>query len=247
MKTEKNRARPLPALLLAAGLGTRLSPITDAIPKCLVPINGIPLLGIWLDMLGSAGMEPLIVNTHHFADRVADFVKAGRWREKTVLAHEPELLGTGGTLLANRRAYRDETVLVIHADNLSSFDVAAFVKRHDQRPASCVMTMMLFRTPTPESCGIVELDDRGVVGAFHEKVDNPPGNLANAAVYLMEREALDILAAQGKEKPDISLDLLPRCLGKMYTWENQGYHRDIGTPESYAAALREYRSAGTAK
>lgn len=241
MGSERKHAAALPALLLAAGMGTRLSPITDAIPKCLVPVGGKPLLAIWLDLLGRAGLAPLIVNTHHHADKVAEFVKASPWRDRIVVANEPELLGTGGTLLANRRLYPTGTVMVVHADNLSAFDVGAFVERHAARPASCLMTMMLFRTPTPESCGIVECDENGVVAAFHEKVANPPGNLANAAVYLMEQEALDLLAAQNRVKPDISLDLLPECLGRMYTWLNQDYHRDIGTPESYAAALRDYR------
>lgn len=237
-------SHPRPALLLAAGLGTRLSPITDTIPKCLVPIHGKPLLGIWLDLLGSAGMRPLIINTHHYADKVTAFAETSQWRDKITLAHEQELLGTGGTLLTNRHLYPTGTVMVLHADNLSRFDVAAFARSHAGRPPGCLLTMMLFRTPAPESCGIVELDGRGIVTAFHEKVANPPGDLANAAVYLMEQEALDILAAQGKAKPDISLDLLPRCLGRAHSWLNEEYHRDIGTPESYAAALRETRPAG---
>lgn len=231
---------PIPALLLAAGLGTRLAPLTEKIPKCLVPIHGMPLLGYWLDMLGKTGMKPLIVNTHHHADTVRDFIAGSPWRDRVLLVHEDKLLGTGGTLLANRGHLEGGPFFAAHADNLSRFSVRDFLAAHMQRPAGCLLTMMLFRTPTPQSCGIVELDRNGVVTAFHEKVRNPPGNLANGAVYVMEPEILTLLASVPGPYKDISLDLLPRCLGKMYTWVNDEYHRDIGTPESYAAAQKEF-------
>ncbi len=230
----------IPALLLAAGLGTRLVPLTNRIPKCLVPIHGKPLLEYWLDLLGNAGMTPLIVNTHHHAGAVWEFAAESPWRDRLFVVHENELLGTGGTMMANRGLLEHGVFFVAHADNLSRFRFEDFLLAHSTRPSVCVMTMMLFRTPTPQTCGIVETDERGVAVAFHEKVEDPPGNLANAAVYLMEPEVLDILAAVGKEKPDISLDLVPRCLGRINTWLNTGYHRDIGTPESYQAALAEY-------
>jgi mannose-1-phosphate guanylyltransferase len=223
--------------LLAAGLGSRLAPLTDSVPKCLVPILGKPLLGFWLDLLGEAGAAPIIVNTHHHADAVREFTASSPWRDRILTTHEERLLGTGGTLLAHRERLAGGPFFVAHADNLSRFRVADFFSAHRFRPTGCLMTMMLFRTPTPESCGIVELDACGVVAAFHEKASNPPGNLANAAIYVMEPETLDILAGTGGA--DISLDLIPRCLGRINTWLNQDYHRDIGTPESYAAALRE--------
>lgn len=232
--------KPVPALLLAAGLGTRLAPLTDSIPKCLVPIHGKPLLSYWLDLLGREGLEPLIVNTHHHAERVREFVAANPWRDKIVLAHEEELLGTGGTLLIQRERLAEGPFFVAHADNLSRFKVADFLAAHRQRPDDCVMTMMLFHSPTPETCGIVERDTLGRVIHFHEKVRRPPGNLANAAVYVMEPEIFDTLRKTEKAKPDISLHVVPPCLGRINTWINDDYHRDVGTPESYRMALKEY-------
>lgn len=246
MPESRGGSHPVPALLLAAGLGTRLAPLTDGMPKCLAPIRGKPLLGYWFDLLGNAGFFPFIVNTHYHADAVAGFVESSPWRDHAALVYEQELLGTGGTLLANRDRLSGGAFFVAHADNLSRFDAAGFLAAHRARPSGCVMTMMLFRTPTPRSCGVVELDARGVVTAFHEKTENPPGDLANGAVYLMEPEVFPILeeAASKNRKPDLSLDLIPLCLGRIYTWLNDEYHRDIGTPESYAAALRDFpRSA----
>lgn len=231
----------VPALLLAAGLGTRLKPITRAIPKCLAPIHDKPLLGYWLDLLGNAGMEPLIVNTHHYAGMVDAFIEASPWRNRIRIAYEPELLGTGGTILKHEAALASGPFMVVHADNLSSFNVATFMNAHLNRPTGCCLTMMTFITPTPESCGIVDLDASGIVRAFHEKVANPPGNLANGAIYIMEPEVFRILKGCGKAYPDISLDLIPRCIGRMFAWLNSCYHRDIGNPESYRAANREFQ------
>lgn len=236
---------PFPALLLAAGVGTRLAPLTNHIPKCLVPIHGKPLLAYWLDMLGEAGITPLVVNTHHHAAAVEEFVASSPWKKNVVLAYEEKLLGTGGTLLANKARLGDGAFMVIHADNLSRFNVADFVAAHRNRPDGCILTMMLFRTPTPRSCGIVSLDSRGVVTEFHEKSPNPPGDLANAAVYIMEPDVFDILSATNLPAPDISLDLIPRCMGRIGAWLNADYHRDIGTPESYAAAQREFPPQNT--
>jgi len=132
--------------------------------------------------------------------------------------------------------------MLVHADNLSRFDLRKFIARHQARPAGCVMTMMTYVTPTPESCGIVELDTRGVVVAFHEKEKDPPGDLANGAVYILEPVIFDFLQQLGKAVIDFSTEVLPSFMGKIYTFHNDVYHRDIGTMESYRAAEREFIS-----
>ena len=101
------------------------------------------------------------------------------------------------------------------------------------------MTMMLFKTDSPSSCGIVELSHDGRVLNMHEKVDNPPGDLANGAVYIFEPEILDWIVKHGVT--DISAQVIPAFHGKIYSWLNDVYHRDIGTPESYALAQKEFK------
>ena len=84
--------QPLRALLLAAGLGTRLRPITMRTPKCLVPISGEPLLGLWLKKLEEAGCEDVLINTHYLAEQVDDFIKNRKSSAMTIqTVHEPEL------------------------------------------------------------------------------------------------------------------------------------------------------------
>lgn len=230
------------ALLLAAGFGTRLRPLTDTVPKCLVPINGKPLLGYWLEMLVLAGVQPMLVNLHYMPDAVKQFLQDGPYSQYVTAVYEDVLLGTAGTLLKNRTFFSEEAVMLVHADNLSKFDVDAFVRCHQQRPLGCEITMMTFTAQDPKSCGIVELDARGVVTAFHEKVAAPPGNLANGAVYIVEPTILDFLEGKGKTEIDFSTEVLPAYLGRIFTYHNSIYHRDIGTLESYNAAQAEYLS-----
>ncbi len=239
------------ALLLAAGMGLRLLPITATQPKCMVEINGRPLLDYWLELLFEAGIERVLVNTHWLADQVTAFVQASRWADRIDLVHEEELLGTGGTVLANRDWFQDKPFILAHADNLTDFDVRGFIDAHCARPAGHAITMLGFRTDTPRSCGILELDKRGTVIAFHEKVDDPPGNLANGAVYIFEPEVMDAIAAIGRPVVDLSTEIIPGFVGRILCVETCGYHRDIGTPESLRRAIadtapRRSASAGIA-
>jgi mannose-1-phosphate guanylyltransferase len=230
------------AVLLAAGLGTRLRPLTDTVPKCLVPIHGRPLLGIWFDLLfGSGTVDRALVNTHWLAPRVEEFVAASPWRDRVDLVAEPELLGTGGTMVANRAWLDNAPFLVAHADNLTDFDVAGFARAHAMRPEGVAVTMLAFRTDSPRSCGILETDARGIVRAFHEKVENPPGDFANAAVYIFEPEVAEYAASLGKPFVDLSTEVIPEFLGRIQAVETRGYHRDIGNPEALRLAELEWR------
>jgi mannose-1-phosphate guanylyltransferase len=98
------------------------------------------------------------------------------------------------------------------------------------------MTMMTFRTQTPSSCGIVELDQHGVVVGFHEKVSNPHGNLANGAIYLLSAELMQWLRTLTPRPKDFSTEIIGRLMGRIYTYETDAVFLDIGTPQSYALA-----------
>jgi len=222
------------ALLLAGGHGVRLRPITETTPKCLVPIAGRPLLGWWLDLLFEAGLERAVVNTHYLPDAVRAFCASSRWADRVDLVHEPVLLGTAATLRANAGRFNKE-LLMAHADNLSCFSPAALMARHEARPAECVATMMTFRTDVPSACGIVEIDTRGVLTGYHEKVAHPPGNLANGAVFVLGAEILAWIH-EHPSATDFCRDIVPLALGRFATFENTDYHRDIGTVQALQRA-----------
>ena len=223
------------ALLAAAGLGTRLRPLTDRVPKCLAPIAGRPLIDYWFDRFEEAGIREVLINTHHLPEQVRAYIEGinrrGGFRVRE--AYEPVLLGSAGTVAANPDlADGAETVLIVYGDNLSGVDLRALLEFH--RSHGDAVTMMLFRTPHPERCGIAELDGDGRVVSFEEKPKNPKGNLANAGIYAMTPEAYREAAEM--KAFDLGFDVLPRFVGRMRGWEWGGYHRDIGTPESLRQA-----------
>ena len=193
------------AILLAAGFGTRLRPLTDTTPKCLVPIKGTPLLGIWLQRLSQAGIGPFLVNTSYLADLVENFFEASSYREQVTLVHERELLGTAGTLIENLDFFRGEDGLLIHADNYCLADFSAFKHAHLNRPRGCMMTMMTFRTEQPELSGIIEINDQGIVISFKEKDALAIGNLANGAIYMLSPEALNLIKINYAEAKEFSV------------------------------------------
>ena len=139
--------RPLRALLLAAGLGTRLRPITLHTPKCLVSICGEPLLSRWLRQLEATGCQSVLINTHYLADQVTAFLAGWRSDGMDIMSvNEPELLGTAGTLLANEEFFDWTTGLLIHADNSMKDDLSGLLTAHQRRTADCLLTMLTFRT-----------------------------------------------------------------------------------------------------
>jgi mannose-1-phosphate guanylyltransferase len=224
------------AIILAAGYGSRLRPLTDTIPKCLVPIKGKPLLEIWLEQLSLAGITSFLINTHYLAKKVEDFIEKNKYKDKVRLVHEPTLKGTAGTLIANLDFYEDTDGILIHADNYCLADLNAFKCAHLNRPAECLMTMMIFRTTEPSTCGVVELDKRGVVVGFHEKVDNPPSLLANGAIYILSFELMNILGSQMLDAEDFSKEVIGNLVGKIFTYETKEIFIDIGKPDSYNLA-----------
>ncbi len=222
------------AILLAAGVGSRLRPLTDRVPKCLVPIAGRPLLDHWLAACERHGIDDVLVNTHHHTEAVREFVKSSRRGVRVRLVHEESLLGTAGTLRANWEFVAGQDVfLLAHADNYTDLDLGRFLAslRAARRPGT-VLGMALFRTPTPKTCGIVKLDASNHVVEFHEKVENPPGDLANGAIYLGTRALGGFL---GPGVSDFSTQVIPRLLGRIHGYEIEGFLADIGTPEQYEA------------
>ena len=223
-------------ILLAAGFGTRLRPLTDNIPKCLVPIKGKPLLQIWLERLTNFGLDQFLINTHYLSNQVDDFINDSKFKNKCVLKNESVLLGTAGTLLSNLNFIGEEECMLIHADNYCLADFKDFIKSHNQRPSYCLMTMMTFRTDTPSSCGIVDLDENNVVIGFHEKVEFPPGNLANGAIYILSSELIKIVKEKYAAATDFSTEILHHFIGKIYIYETEELFMDIGTAEAYKKA-----------
>ena len=176
------------AILLAAGFGTRLRPLTNKIQKCLVTYNSRPLLDIWLYRLSNYGIGPFLVNTHYMSNQVEHYISLSCYSDQVTLSHESELLGTAATLISNIDFFQNSDGMLIHADNYCITDFNEFIQAHKNRPKRCLMTMMTFPTDDPLSCGIVKLDNEGVVVDYYEKSSSMNGNIANGAVYIISRD-----------------------------------------------------------
>ena len=227
------------AILLAAGLGARLAPITDTLPKCLVPINGKPLLDYWIEQLFNAGIERILINTHYFHEQVERHIENSEYVNRIDLIYEKELLLTGGTVLYNKKFFNNQPFMLVHADNLSICDYKDFINAHKNRPANTEITMMTFTTDDPKSCGVIKIDNSGIIQEFHEKVQNPPSTIANGAVYIVEASVISYMERLKKVKVDFSVDVLPYYMGRIFTYYNGLYHRDIGNIRSYELAQIE--------
>jgi D,D-heptose 1,7-bisphosphate phosphatase len=226
------------AIILAGGLGTRLRPLTDTVPKCLVPIAGRPLLDYWVDALVDAGVRRARVNNHAHPDQVRAHVErvsaSGRLRLEE--SYEPVLLGSAGTIAANSDlADGADEVVIVYADNFGDVDLGRMLAFH--RSHGDPFTMLLFRAPNPSACGIAELDDSGRVVSFVEKPAEPKSDLANGGVYIVDADAYREIAAM--EAFDLGFEVLPRFVGRMRGWAWDGYHLDVGTLEALEKARRD--------
>jgi mannose-1-phosphate guanylyltransferase len=179
------------AFLLSAGLGTRLKPLTDDVPKCLVEVNGKPLLYIWLDLLERDGVDEVLINTHYFADKVEEAVRKRDNKIKVKLYYEKVLHGSGGTILANEDFVRNEKeFFFIFADNLSNVSLMKIWDFHVKNDS--LFTTYVYRTDVPKQKGIFVADENGKVLDFEEKPEFPKSDLASAGIGVLSNEVFEI-------------------------------------------------------
>jgi mannose-1-phosphate guanylyltransferase len=230
------------ALLLAAGFGTRLRPITEDIPKCLVPIAGKPLIQYWLDHLLFIGVKQILINTHYLSSMVEDYLKNSKYSKYVELIYEDDLLGTAGTFFKNLDFFGEDDGILIHADTIIDGDLSDLVNCYKNRSDNIVLTMLSFRTLTPESCGIIHLDKNDIVVKYFEKPMKSDSNLANGAVFIFSKQFINnaILLKDGGD--DFCRDIIPRFVGKMNAYETKNFFIDIGTKETYAKANTYFNS-----
>jgi mannose-1-phosphate guanylyltransferase len=226
------------AFLLAGGLAERLRPLSDRIPKCLVPIDGVPLLALWLDLCERHGIHEVLVNVSRHAELLEEFVSGRRSGVEVTVVREAEPRGNAGTVLANRHFVDgDESFYVLYTDNLTDVDLTRLKAFHDGHAAP--VTIGLFHAPVPKACGIVQLGAGGLVEKFDEKPAEPVGDLASAGIYVA-RQALFDFIRPGRPVVDFGHDVLPGLVNQMYGSLVDGYLLDIGTPAALALGSRQW-------
>lgn len=228
------------AFLLAAGHGTRLRPYTESVPKCLLPIQGVPMLEIWLSLFREYGISEVLVNTHAHADAVIEFVRNCRSGMRVTVIEEPHLFGSAGTLRENRDWLgSDDKFWVFYADVLTRANLDVMRKFHSPQSAA---TLGVYSVPDPRRCGIVCVDQNQVITDFVEKPSAPKSHLAFAGIMIGTAEMLRTIPE--KSGADIAFDVLPRLVGRMRAFPIPEFLMDIGTLENYHAAQTTWPGLG---
>jgi NDP-sugar pyrophosphorylase family protein len=231
------------AVILAAGAGTRLRPLTDTCPKPMLPIAGRPLLAHTLDWLCANGVSEAALNLHHLPDVVREGLgEGGAWGMSLRYSYEPTLLGTSGAVRAIAERYPgwfDQTFLLLYGDMLLDIALADLLAFH--RASAAELTLALKHSATPQTQGMVEVDSAGRVLRFVEKPHVwDGGDLANAGVYICEPS---IVAAIPPGVSDFGHDIIPALVARgarVYGRKVTGYLLDIGTPQAYAQAQSDW-------
>lgn len=221
------------AIVLAAGIGSRLGELTKNAPKCLLPVADRPLLDYWCETLAEAGVTDVFINTHHHAAQVREFIQTKPHGLRFVEGYEETLLGSAGTLHSAKEFLSDgERFFIIYADNYVELDLSKLARFHIEKN-SPPLVLVAYPTTEPTRCGILEIDQNGLVVSFEEKPAQPKSNFANSGIHVATPELFGWVP---ETKPaDIGFHVLPQLVGKMYGYVTDEYIQDIGTPEAYAA------------
>ena len=224
--------------VLAAGLGTRLKPITDSIPKPLVPVGNVPLVGYSLRLLSHFGITEVIVNTHHLMDELKAGLGTGeQFGVSIVYSEEEEILGTGGGLKKMHHLLEDDTFVVVNSDTLINVDLKRVIDFH--RHHGGLATMVLREHPKEDTFGGIEVDAAGrirrILGQGREEEDLR--SLMFTGVHVLEPRFLEYIP------PDVETCInryaYMKALNndeKLYGFVSDGYWADAGTPERYFQA-----------
>lgn len=231
------RSKAAKGVVLAAGLGTRLRPLTERWPKPLIPFAGTSALELALWRLAQAGLSDIAVNAHYLPDAIAEALKANLFGQTTYLAIEPEILGTGGVYNPLRLWQGDADLVVINGDVISTIDIAALLDHH--RRTNAVATMALLpNVIVGESA--VYYDEHGVRAIGRTAPTGASaGNFACAQV--LSPAFLDLLPKSGSfdiisKGYQIALDKGLRVASIVH----DGFWHDLRTPSFYAAALKDF-------
>ncbi len=229
------------AMVLAAGKGTRLLPLTGEVPKPMAPVVGEPLIQHILELLAGAGVDEVHVNVHHLADVIlARYGWETRIDSMTArITREEKLMGTAGGVKRISGRF-DETFVVVMGDALTDVDLEDVVAFHKERDA--LATLALTRVADTSQYGVVELDSKENIVGFQEKphASEAVSNLANTGIYVLEPEVLEYVPEDTFF--DFANDVFPRLLAageRFVGYQGDFYWSDVGTLEAYRQAQRD--------
>ncbi len=199
------------AMILAAGEGSRLRPLTDRVPKCMIPVAGKPLMEHTVEWLCRFGITDIVVNVCHLPELIrAHFGDGAKWGARISYSVEERQLGTAGGVRNVASFFGAEPFLVWYGDNLSTCDLARVQEFHGETGG--IGTIAVHWREDVSQSGIVELDHRKRVRRFVEKPapDEVFSHWANAGIYLLEPDVLRLIPTEGPQ--DFGRDVFPLAL-----------------------------------
>lgn len=246
--------RKYKAIILAAGEGTRLRPLTLDRPKPMVPVHGKPVIEYIIEWLCFYGINEIAINLHYRPEKIINHLGDGNAHGVQIrYSHEPFILGTAGAVARLADFWNDDPFLVVYGDVLTDLNLHDLILAHENHKKTdpqTIITMALYEVPNPSEVGIVELDDSGKICRFLEKPTPEQifSRLANAGVFVAEPSILTWIPPN--QFYDFGHHLFPqllKCDLSMYGWIVPPGVKvlDIGTPERYALAQREWPASNT--
>lgn len=235
------------AMLFAAGLGTRLRPLTDTLPKCLVPVNGRPMIDYPLMLLRHYGIREIVVNVHHHADRVEEYMGDGsRFGVDIAYSREPVLLDTGGGLLGAKRFLDQGTFVIVNSDVLIDLRLDEVLRFH--RAHEAVATLVLRKDPMADAYGAIWTDGEGTIRRLlqHKALEDRTGTLEKymfTGVHVVEPRIFHYM--EGREPFSITRTTYPRMLAaaeRLCGYPFGGEWQDMGTREPLEATDARLRT-----
>jgi len=224
-------------MVLAAGVGERMKPLTDHLPKPLLPIANRPVMAYILEHLGRHGFTDVVANVYYRGEDIIDcFGDGSGYGIRLTYSREDQLWGSAGSVKRNRDFFEGEPFLVIGADDLTDMDLSALLERH--RCSGAIASIGLAEVDETSQFGIVVTGEAGRIQYFVEKPEGPaPSRTANTQIYLFEPEILDLIP-EG-EWYDFGRNVFPRLVddrSPFFGFSLPGYWRDIGSAGDYFAA-----------
>lgn len=233
------------ALILAAGEGTRLRPLTLTRPKPMLPVGGEPLLSYIVRWLHWHHIDQIAINLNYLPRIVTDYIGDGsRFGAEVTYSHEDPILGSAGAA-KKLESYWDSDFLVVYGDMLLDVDISPLLELHAGNAAD--LSIALFHAQDPSAVGVVALDEGERVRRFVEKPREGEieGDLAAAGIYVVNPAVLRFVPAGAFY--DFGRDLVPQLLregARVYGRVLGGYMLDIGTPEAYERAQADVKGLG---
>jgi NDP-sugar pyrophosphorylase family protein len=227
------------AMVLAAGQGTRLRPLTDNLPKALVPVAGRPMIEYPLLLLRHYGIREIIINLHQFGEQIENYLGDGsKLGVEITYSDEPELLDTGGGLLKAKPFLRDGAFIVINTDALIDLNLAEAIAFHKKMSAAA--TLVLRPDENADQYGSMDVDDGGKICRFLQGKapigpSGPIRKLMFTGVQILEPKVFDYMnASEARQKFSTTKETYPKMLlagEALYGFCFEGFWQDLGTSE----------------